>query len=970
MEKYDPTTGASLLDLQAKICRVERIKSFKELPESVDKWEKRYKKYRAKVGKELDDLTRQNILLQMLPPKWEQKMRFQMHTRGRETVYATLRHELLDLAINVAGPMAIGMDLDDISPEGANGIYSTTWFESLPDELREMLIDHENNGDDDDDDEDLDALRKGGGKKGGGRKGGGRDDKGAGRKGQGRDAKGQGRDAKPRCDVCNKPGHLKADCWSNPNSKVFKGEEFRNKVLKSAKNIGEDDEEPAVGGRLKGLGGLELGGCFRDLAPCMCEDSESDECSDEESQGPSDEDGIENEEFGDENEKLEVDDAAEPRGSRKEESDRSDSRESDPWQSEAGDPWKHGGVSRATAPRPRPAVPVSWMVGKIGSTETKHTEVGDIMRAFNEKAANFLKPKTVEPEKKMTISPHRSSPGSSKAPPSSAPSATESILEAFEEKIKRFNTVMAMGASREVPPPPDEGGLPETHGVSRFMMTPNLLGCEEVAVQATVKTEAKWVQTEEFEGSNTVQSGVPSFSSITDPEVTRVLQCPGEQAQSQPDRSIDTVVIPSHVAKECDERCPMPAVAEDEGECRGEERTFVTLPLQNPDAAPALEGTIPDTPSVKPKRQKPSTRKAKEDTAEKMAEINTPLLNTAENMAEMNTPLLSTAENMAEMNTPLLTQPESSGVSIRSARSAAELEPPPGLKASANRRAIRAGMKNQRAFKDKGKMLSIVKASCTGRSCGDPECRSLTPATTKRVRPDTESPHSLFDFDELDNIETQEVKVIEVHETKSEAQGHVKKPKILKTLVPFKELEASERKKGIKTKHKKEKDENGFIKIHNGVTSDSGASDTVAPEDFFTDYPLEESPGSRSNVWYVGAGGERIKNQGQRQILILTKEKHLRWLTVQVARVKKLLGSVSKNNDCGQRVVYDTDDSYIMDKVTGEKVHLERAKGVFKYDAWVVPNEMIKKGRISYVDNTGTMRTVPVDRSSSFSRQG
>ena len=241
LETYDPTTGASLLDLQAKICRVERIKSFKELPESVDKWEKRYKKYRAKVGKELDDLTRQNILLQMLPPKWEQKMRFQMHTRGRETVYATLRHELLDLAINVAGPMAIGMDLDDISPEGANGIYSTTWFESLPDELREMLIDHENNGDDDDDDEDLDALRKGGGKKGGGRKGGGRDDKGAGRKGQGRDAKGQGRDAKPRCDVCNKPGHLKADCWSNPNSKVFKGEEFRNKVLKSAKNIGEDD---------------------------------------------------------------------------------------------------------------------------------------------------------------------------------------------------------------------------------------------------------------------------------------------------------------------------------------------------------------------------------------------------------------------------------------------------------------------------------------------------------------------------------------------------------------------------------------------------------------------------------------------------------------------------------------------------------------------------------------------------------
>ena len=33
------------------------------------------------------------------------------------------------------------------------------------------------------------------------------------------------------------------------------------------------------------------------------------------------------------------------------------------------------------------------------------------------------------------------------------------------------------------------------------------------------------------------------------------------------------------------------------------------------------------------------------------------------------------------------------------------------------------------------------------------------------------------------------------------------------------------------------KDENGFIKIRDGVTSDSGASDTVAPEDLFASLP-------------------------------------------------------------------------------------------------------------------------------------
>ena len=36
-------------------------------------------------------------------------------------------------------------------------------------------------------------------------------------------------------------------------------------------------------------------------------------------------------------------------------------------------------------------------------------------------------------------------------------------------------------------------------------------------------------------------------------------------------------------------------------------------------------------------------------------------------------------------------------------------------------------------------------------------------------------------------------------------------------------------------------------------------------------------------------------------------------------KVKKMLGSVSKNNDCGQQVVYDADESYIMDTASGQK---------------------------------------------------
>ena len=102
---------------------------------------------------------------------------------------------------------------------------------------------------------------------------------------------------------------------------------------------------------------------------------------------------------------------------------------------------------------------------------------------------------------------------------------------------------------------------------------------------------------------------------------------------------------------------------------------------------------------------------------------------------------------------------------------------------------------------------------------------------------------------------------------------------------------------------------------------------------------------------------------------MLTKEKHLRWMTVQVAKVKKMLGSVSKSNDCGQRVVCDKAESYIMDKASGEKVNMERAKGVFRYDGWVVPYSMIKTGHVTYIGKDGKKLNIAVNKEASFSMQ-
>ena len=47
-----------------------------------------------------------------------------------------------------------------------------------------------------------------------------------------------------------------------------------------------------------------------------------------------------------------------------------------------------------------------------------------------------------------------------------------------------------------------------------------------------------------------------------------------------------------------------------------------------------------------------------------------------------------------------------------------------------------------------------------------------------------------------------------------------------------------------------EKDENGFYKLKKGITSDSGAGDTVGPDDESPDYAVEEWPGSRRGLHY------------------------------------------------------------------------------------------------------------------------
>ena len=115
------------------------------------------------------------------------------------------------------------------------------------------------------------------------------------------------------------------------------------------------------------------------------------------------------------------------------------------------------------------------------------------------------------------------------------------------------------------------------------------------------------------------------------------------------------------------------------------------------------------------------------------------------------------------------------------------------------------------------------------------------------------------------------------------------------------------------------------------------------PKSWLPDFPIEESEGSRRGEFYHTADGTRIYNQGQRRVTVATQDGNIeRGMTFQIADVDKALGSVKQIVNKGNKVVFDqdakgTDVSYILNKITQERMPLRVENGVYVLDLVVAP---------------------------------
>ena len=131
------------------------------------------------------------------------------------------------------------------------------------------------------------------------------------------------------------------------------------------------------------------------------------------------------------------------------------------------------------------------------------------------------------------------------------------------------------------------------------------------------------------------------------------------------------------------------------------------------------------------------------------------------------------------------------------------------------------------------------------------------------------------------------------------------------------------------------------VRMKRGITMDTGAHDNVIPKRMIGRRKIQPSEGSQRGMNYVGAGGEKIPNEGQVDFPFESVEGHKVNMVFQIAEVNKPLGSVAYFVDRQFRVVYDQDEktgedrSCMIHKPTKKVYKFRRQGNVWILDAIV-----------------------------------
>ena len=116
------------------------------------------------------------------------------------------------------------------------------------------------------------------------------------------------------------------------------------------------------------------------------------------------------------------------------------------------------------------------------------------------------------------------------------------------------------------------------------------------------------------------------------------------------------------------------------------------------------------------------------------------------------------------------------------------------------------------------------------------------------------------------------------------------------------------------------------------LTVDSGAAVSALPRDAAQGYPTTED---REPKTYTSASGHAVPTLGSKRTVLCFQNGKTGTVEFDVMDVPKPLLSVSKIIQKGYRVIFDTNGSYIENKINGEWFKLHERGGVFVLPSWL-----------------------------------
>ena len=125
---------------------------------------------------------------------------------------------------------------------------------------------------------------------------------------------------------------------------------------------------------------------------------------------------------------------------------------------------------------------------------------------------------------------------------------------------------------------------------------------------------------------------------------------------------------------------------------------------------------------------------------------------------------------------------------------------------------------------------------------------------------------------------------------------------------------------------------------------DSGASETVIPDNLLESIPLQPSESAKRGVQYEVANGERLPNLGEKTLMGVTEQEGLhKTIKAQVCPVNKPLLSVHRLVQAGNTVVFSPQGAFIRDAAGGD-IWLEEGGGMYHLRIWVPTNGAARAG--------------------------